>query len=138
MALKVVNTGKVRLMDIIRTFYNTTTTLQLGLFQNNWTPADGDTILQATEATYPGYARVGITPWSLPFMVGNHAYTAGPPVVFLVTGNATPNDVYGYFVFDNLLGDIVWAERLPNVPRAMHVIGDTLAINPALTGTSEF
>ena len=137
MALKVVNAGELILLALLRTPYLTGSSLNYRLFKNNYTPVDDSVLADFTEADYQGYAFLTPALWSIVALVGGRAFTQAEPLVYLCTGGATPNTIYGYYATDVVSGNVVLAERFVPGPIAMAIAGDTLTINPSLALSTE-
>lgn len=84
---------------------------QVGLYQGNYTPQFGDTLMTylLMEANWPGYASQTVVSWSAPEIdAGNRAVTYSNVITWEVTGS-TPNLAYGCFVYSASL-ELLWAE----------------------------
>jgi hypothetical protein len=134
MALKVPLDGCRRLLDN----FTATANLRLHLFQNNYTPADGDTVANYTEANFTGYSPPILGPWTPATIAAPRAVATCTPVLFAVGPVPTVgNQVYGYYVTD-VTGSLVWAERDPGAPVPMLNNGDQYRITPGFSYRSEF
>lgn len=100
------------------------------LYANDYTPVDGSTGVNFTEATFTGYAAVELLPelFSAPVLVGNVAradYPASPS--YSCTGGS-PQTVYGWFMVGQVSG-IVYAAQRFDTPRLM-ATGSVEALDP--------
>ena len=82
-----------------------------------------------TEANYPGYAAeplvyLGLTPGS----PSGRAVALFQAIVFVCTGPATPNQIYGYWI-EGPGPIIVGIERFTGTPRPMILAGQTVLID---------
>lgn len=136
MPFVVPSVGEVVLLELIRG-----NMLNLGggifLFKNDYTP-DNDTILtDFTEADFTGYASQAIpATWALTTVIAGRAFTSNAPMVFLCTGGATPNNIYGYWITDGS-GNLIFAERFASAPLVMDTAGQTISVTPSVTLSSE-
>ena len=85
-------------------------TLQLGLFKNNHAPTVTDTDVSYTAANFDGYAlTAAITTWTLSgFDANANLQYTNADITFTMTGSVTPNQIYGYYLYDGT--HIVMAE----------------------------
>jgi len=137
MAITVVNTGNIWMIDLLRNEWNVFPGLDLWAFKSNTIPTIDSVLADFTEADFDGYARIvlGLT-WSLPFIAAGHALTALGPQQFICTGSGTPNDIWGVLVVHHDLNLLLWAERFPS-SRPMADAGDRVIYTPSFTGASE-
>jgi len=111
---------------------------KMGLYQNNWTPADTDTISAVTAATFSGYAGLqNLTSWSAATWSSPRAVAAHANVVWTHNGGGTSNSIYGYYVVDSA-GNLAFAERNAVAPVTISVAGQTYTVTPQYTRRSEF
>jgi len=109
----------------------------LRLYKNNYTPIDSTLASDMTEADFSGYSQVGITMGS-PTEVANKAKSvATAAAVFTHNGGGTANTIYGYYVYDTILGACLWAERFGS-SQLMTNNGDEISVTAVLTADSEF
>lgn len=110
---------------------------QVGLFQNDWTPAVGDTISAATPASFGGYDGLRtISGWTSASWSAPRASATADTEVWTADGGSG-NIVYGYYVVDSL-GALAWAERNPLGGFTISVAGQTYSVTPTFTRRSEF
>lgn len=113
---------------------------KIGLYKNNWTPAEGDTISAVTPADFSGYSTVGLATFSswasatfsTPRWTVTHA-----DVTWTHNGGGTSNDIYGYYVVDGS-GNLAWAERYASAPVTLSGSGQSFTVSPKFTRRSEF
>jgi len=138
-AIKVVNGAELKCLDVIRVNYFNGGDLRAGLFQDDYTPTDTDVLADYTaiEADFDGYAAAAMGGFVAVFLAAGKAYTAQAPIVWVPSGSGTPNDIYGFFVFDNSAGLLLWAGRFSSPP--IVVTGPTTPVvyTPSFTLASE-
>jgi len=111
-------------------------TLTMRLYKNNYTPVDASILTDFTEANFSGYAAVGITMGS-PSEVSNKAKSvATAPAVYTHNGGGTANTIYGYYIHDTVLNQLMWAERFGS-SQIMTNNGDQISVTAVLTFDSE-
>lgn len=101
-------------------------TLKLKLYTNNYTPVEGSTEANFTEAAGNGYADVSLTPGNWVITPGNPSSADYPQVTFTFTGNL--GNVYGYYVVQTTSGKIMWAELFTDGPYNIVNNGDQIKI----------
>lgn len=130
MALNVPDVGENKILEHM---VNKTApeTLILRLFKNNITPSDTDTTATYTEATFPGYASISLTPasWNAA-AAGSIAYSAQQ--TFTCSGVAT-DDIYGYYLTQTTSTVLIWSERDASAPFAVRNSGDAVKVTPTIT-----
>lgn len=111
---------------------------QIGLYQNNWTPADGDTISAVTPATFSGYSGLqNLNSWSSAVWITPRATAAHSAVSWTHNGGGTSNSIYGYYIVD-ASGNLAWAERYSGAPVTINTNGQVYQVTPQYTRRSEF
>jgi hypothetical protein len=111
---------------------------QWGLYKNNWTPANGDTISAVTPCDFSGYAGLqNFAAWNAATWVSPRAEADADDVVWTHNGGGTSNDVYGYYVVDGS-GNLAWGERNAAAPVTISGAGQTYTVKPKYTRRSEF
>lgn len=128
--------GEVTLFTPIATTYLNAGNTRLGLFQSNTTPSDSTTLAGLTAATFSGYAVATVSTFITPTESANKARTQATSVDFTHNGGATSNTIYGYYVYDNALSKLLWAERF-DASVSMANNGDKISIQLKLTLDSE-
>jgi|SRR6516162_620944 len=138
MSIKVPDQGLQNLLEDLRLKLNSLGNIAIRLFNNNYTPAAGDTPSSYTEATFPGYSRVNTTLGAATIDTTAHkATTTAPIATFLCTGGGTTEQIYGYYVLD-ASANLLWSERFTGAPFSMSNNGDVIAFQPLLTMISQF
>jgi hypothetical protein len=135
MSLKIVDVGITKMLDKLLGAYGNT--LQLCLYQNNYTPAAGDTLANYTEATFAGYTRQAISNWIPSTLAASVATSNADQKQFQRSATGTAQTIYGYFVLDGT-GNLLFAERDPAAPITLTAQGDTYLITPKFTYQSLF
>ena len=103
---------------------------QIGLFTNNHTPAEGDTIAAYTEPAGAWYGRQGLGNWPASTYLSPAATSINAPVTWTNTvGTGAAATVYGYFVV-NAAGVLMWAELDPAGPFDLANVGYTYTVTP--------
>jgi hypothetical protein len=110
----------------------------IGLFQNNYTPNDGTTLGNLTEATFGGYARQPITAAT---PSGSSAATLATisiaPVTFTSTVTAAQT-IYGAFVALSTSSagyDLVGVTNLEGGPQVLNSVGANIMAQLTITDT---
>lgn len=139
MSLKVVENGLLYFLLNWATKANTDS-YQIGLYQNDWTPAVGDTISAVTAADFGGYSGVqSLASWD----TGGIVFTTPRAVVLhpyktWTADGSTTNTIYGYYV-QTVGGVLMWAERRDLGGILIGVVnGQTYSVVPKFTMRSEF
>lgn len=110
---------------------------KIGLFKNNWTPANGDTISAVTPADFGGYSGlVTLTNWTAATWVSPRAESTADDVTWTADGSSA-NTIYGYYVVDGA-GNLAWAERRTDGGVTIGSAGQTYTVTPKYTRRSEF
>ena len=101
--------------------------LILHLFDNNHTPASGDTTGSFTEPFDPSYAPITLNgaSWTIS---GNPAVATYPIQTFTFTGGA--DTIYGIYYTRASDGLLVDAKLFPDGPYAIVRSGDTITVTP--------
>jgi len=111
---------------------------KIGLYKNNWTPANEDTISAVTPADFSGYSGLqNLNAWSSATWITPRATAAHAAVSWTHNGGGTNNDIYGYYVVDGA-GNLAWAERYSGAPVTMNTNGQVYQVTPQYTRRSEF
>lgn len=105
--------------------------VELHLYTNNKTPAEGDTAGDYSESTGTGYGSITLTSgdWSISTTTGTTT-AEHAQVTFTYTG-AEP-EIYGYYVTDGDTGILLWAERFSDGPYAIPSGGGSVKITPKI------
>jgi hypothetical protein len=107
-------------------------TSKVHLYQNNLAPGPQNVVGDFTEATYDGYVALALTAWGTPFIGpdGNGQVTA-PGILFVDTGFATPNTIYGYYL-TNAAGTVLLLSGKFDAPILMNNTGIGFVFVPTL------
>ena len=102
--------------------------LTLRLFQNDKTPAPGDTATEYEEADFIGYLSIRLEParWDVtrPLAV----YDPMTEQTFISDADQDAQPVYGYFIMGGR--KVRWAERFAGGPYVIQFFGDRIAVRP--------
>jgi hypothetical protein len=106
--------------------------LVLKLYSSNTTPAETDTAVTYTEATFSGYSAIPLTgaTWGSP-SAGSITYSSQQ--TFTHNGGGVSNSIYGYFVVQSVSGTLLYAERDGSAPFTLTNNGDNVKITPTLS-----
>ena len=85
--------------------------LVVKLFKNDYTPVDGSTEANFTEADFTGYAAYVTDPDDWTVTPGAPSLLAHPQIFFESSANQTQQDMYGYYVVQETSGKYMWGER---------------------------
>jgi hypothetical protein len=110
-------------------------TWNIDLFQNNHTPAEGDTSANYTVANFTGYAQGSVVNanWGAVSVTAHVASTTQSSAnVFTAGSTATAQTVYGYYITDSG-GVLKYAESFAS-PVTMNPT-DQLSVTPVLKHT---
>jgi hypothetical protein len=132
--------GDQATLEDLRSIWNASSYLAIGLFTSNYTPVDTDVLSDYTsmEATFAGYAPIPLTTWSaaVPDGFGRYVLVHSPTTWVCTVTPGSPETCYGYFVFDSN-GKLRWAEN-PGSPQVISVSGDFVVAVARYTNKSEF
>lgn len=132
MTIKLARTGAVALLSYLVNKVTAPENLVYGLFTNNITPADTDTVATYTEAAGGGYAAKTLTGSTWTVTAGSPSQAAYPQQSWTFTGALTTNPtIYGYFAKRATTGDLVLAETFSSFTPAAS--GDNIALTPAIS-----
>lgn len=130
MALNFPDVGENLVLDMI---VNKTApqNLSLRLFASNTTPADTDTAVTYTEATFAGYAAITLTgaTWNSAAS-GSISYSAQQ--TFTRSSTGVTENIYGYYVTQVTSTILLYSERDAAAPVAMTNNGDNIKITPTI------
>lgn len=102
----------------------------VGLYSNNYTPANSSVLADFTPASFVGYSVVALArlDFAPPVILSNVAYiTSSVTPIYDCTGGA-PETVYGWYMADGSLTHVIAAQRF-DVPRVMST-GTEEALDP--------
>lgn len=135
-ALVLVNNGALGHLDALRVAW--LPSLRIGLFQNDWHPHQGDTMVAVVPATFSGYTGLHFLPgWSPAVLQGNLAVTQATPRLWTHNGGPVGNWIFGYYVVD-ATGVLRWAQRYPGDPVPMDSSSGFYRVTPEYAVTSRF
>lgn len=129
MTLLVPNVGEGRMLKAILN-HTAPENLLLKLFSNNITPAETDTAVTFTEATFTGYSAKTLTGASWTITEGAPSYGQYAQQSFDSTAGAQNQSIYGYFVVQATSGILMWAERFTDGPYTIVNNGDSIKVTP--------
>lgn len=112
-------------------------TAKMKLFQNNHTPAAGDTAASYTECTYTGYASQTLGAAGAAATVAGRASSTFPDFTFTMGVPGVTNLIYGYYI-TTAAGLLLAAELDPAGPVPFLVNGATYVVTYVQTYVSEF
>jgi hypothetical protein len=111
---------------------------RIGLYQNDWTPQNYQTISAIVAATFSGYPGLQpISGWSAPVQVGPQAVVTAPQFAWTHNGGAVSNIIYGIYVVDDV-GHLCWAERFDDGPFPLYGAGQFISYTPVVALQSIF
>jgi hypothetical protein len=125
--------GQIQLLTkMLQAALSTNENYTLNLYQNNHTPAAGDTSSNYTAASFTGYSAATLTRagWANPSTVSGSALTSYATQSWTAGSSQT---VYGYYVLGATSGDVLWAEAF-STARALNS-ADVLNLNLQFTLT---
>lgn len=98
-------------------------TVNVHIYQNNYTPTLADTLASYTEATFAGYAPLVWTysSWTTVGVTGHVASSSLAPSIWQITAGLQV--VYGIYVTDSTNTILLGACRDPNAPVTLSVLG---------------
>lgn len=105
----------------------------LKLYQNNITPAEGDTAATYTEATFTGYASIALAGASWGAASGGSIAFAQQ--TFTSTANQTAQLIYGYYVIQTTSTILLYSERFTDGPYSIANNGDLIKVTPTITAS---
>lgn len=102
---------------------------QIGLFQNDWEPAETDDWGDVEAASFTGYSEQALEDWIAAFLNGdNVAESYNPTLTWTLTGGAAQT-IYGIYV--RTPADVLlYAERNPDGPVTLSLPGDPYSYTP--------
>lgn len=107
--------------------------LVLKLFKNNVTPDENSTAATFQEATFPGYAPITLAGADWASAAGGSIQTSAQKS--WTCSGASIDDIYGYFIVQEVSGTLVCAKRDDNAPLAVRNSGDIVRITPTITAS---
>jgi len=130
MTLLVPNVGEEIIM---RNFLNIEAPqdLRLKLYSSDTTPAEGDTVGDYTEVSGGGYTDEAIVAGNWTVTPGDPTAGDYPEVTFAFTGSV--GNVYGYYIVQEVSGELMWSERFTNGPFNIQNPGDEIRVTLNIT-----
>lgn len=122
-------------LEAMQALWGNETNPYLKLYQNNFTPTPSSTLASFTEATFDGYGEgtVAAAGWSAPFLVSGNRYVCTAPSITWVSTGATPsNTVYGWYLVDHGVANVLYAEAFPT-PVVVSQAGIGITVQPILS-----
>jgi hypothetical protein len=117
-------------------------TIFVGLYQGIAPPAGPESVMaNLTEATYTGYARQALTPWTSPYNASVGFVTIdGPALHFTPADGVVPNTILGWFIASAAVGGTLLAIEPLATPAPLIDADSTLSIMPrfAIDPTASF
>lgn len=106
--------------------------LILRLFTNNYTPVDGSTEDNFTQATFSGYYPRTLTGSSWTITSGAPSYATYAIQTFTAASGSQNQNVYGYYLIQQTSGWIMWAERFSDAPYLVNDLADYIKVTPRI------
>jgi hypothetical protein len=113
-------------------------TLTAHLYTNDRTPTNTDTLMQYTEASFPGYQAEGLYQATTPATnaAGKATSSFGQITWTLSATQGSPVNVYGWYV-TNQAGVLIGAERFAGAPLTVQNTGDNIKVTITMTLSSD-
>lgn len=129
MALYFPNVGELRILEVGLT---DDANWSAGLFKNDLTPVNATILTDIVAADFTGYAAVALTEDGAAGTDGsNRAYQLFEEVDFTFSVGTTPQDVYGWYIFDTS-GNLIALERFPSPPWTLEDSRPVVQITPLI------
>lgn len=110
---------------------------RVGLFKNDWVPADNDTIEAVEPCTFGGYSGLrALLSWESPYWEDNGA-VAEHAVINWASNGGDPGAIFGYYVVDGD-GALAWAERHTDGEQSIGLDGQIYSVTVKYRLKSEF
>jgi len=108
--------------------------VQVRLYKEDIQPLNDVTLseLVAAEADFTGYSEADVVPGAVGEDSDHNAVAILPGAVFTSSGDATVNQIFGYFITDNTGANLLAAGRLNDAPVSVLDTGDSITIIGAL------
>lgn len=107
--------------------------LVLRLFQNNKTPADGDTESNYTEATFTGYGSKSLSGSSWTITPGAPTTLTYAEQEFASTADQSSQSIYGYYITQASSGKLLCVWRFADGPYVVSKNGDKIKVTPNIS-----
>lgn len=129
MTLLVPNVGEGRMLKAIVN-HTAPENLVLRLFQSNTTPAETDTEVTYTQATFTGYSPLTLTGSSWTITEGAPSYAQYAQQTFTSSAGSQNQSIYGYYLVQTTSTILMWAERFTDGPYTIVNNGDAIKVTP--------
>jgi len=136
MALKATNQGELEMLAriVMKSSPGAGDTLMLRLYDNDITPAEGDTFLTMSESDGAGYEAIPMTAasWTISTGGGDTTSATYAQQTFTYSGGDT---LYGYYFTTKTEGGdtiLYWSERFSDGPYTIPGGGGTVKITPRI------
>jgi hypothetical protein len=113
--------------------FSATGDVKLHLFQNDYTPVEGSTVANLTEATWTGYAIKTLTGASWTVTNADPSEASYAIQTFTSSAGSQNQANYGYYITDSANSILLWAERFTDGPYTIVNNGDTISVTPKIT-----
>lgn len=107
--------------------------LDMRLFSSNTTPAEADTVVTYTEATFTGYASIALTGASWTTTTGAPSDVSYAQQTYTSSADQGAQSIYGYYMIRTTTGDLILAERFTDGPYSIANNGDAIKVTPQIT-----
>jgi len=136
MALTIVDSAELYMLELLLGKSTTPQSLTLRLFTNNATISGSTVLANLTECTLSGYSALALTSasWSSAVTASGKGSTSYPTLTFNFT-NVSAGNIYGLYLTSNTTGLLVAAEKFSTVRSVIN--GDSLSVTLNLTLSSE-
>lgn len=141
MAIKVTYDG---LIGIMSTYLGNTDPLKLFLYSNNYVPVNNSLPEDFTAITASGLGQQALaTSESVITITPPRVYYSFPDLVFTAAGSGLPVTAYGYVVWNEDQGIVIWAEYFTDfdhnpAPIVISNAGEGIHLFPRVSLRSEF
>jgi hypothetical protein len=132
MALVISDSGIFEFMEQLRNTWNGIV-YTIHLFKNNLIPTRNSVLADFTECDFDGYAAQPLGAWGLTIVTAHVGVTQSPINTFTKAVGATSNNVYGYYVTDPGVTQLLWSERDINAPFLVSIAGQTYSVQPFMS-----
>lgn len=132
MTLKLADNGCKQRLEAARSVWNTTA-LKLHLYKTNVTPTTSSVLGDFTECDFAGYAAQSVVTWGAASLAAHVAAIVAAANTFTRSTTGSGQTVYGYYVTDNGITILLWAELDPAAPITLTNSGDSYTVTLKLT-----
>ena len=106
---------------------------KLKLYKNDYTPVEGSTEANFTEADFTGYAEKALSGANWTITPGAPTEAVYAQQTFTSSAGSQNQNVYGYFIVQGTSGKIMVAERFTDGPYNIVNNGDAIKVTPKIT-----